>query len=113
MQTTINKNPPNGKAQAHRDRKRRGMLIIISDIKGIVPKGFDLASQTVNSAYNLTLYGNRLKMCELIAPMFGDKRIGCCITTTHRLTLPFSTEFFTKNNITVVLNNPTILCFPE
>jgi hypothetical protein len=29
-------------------------------------------------------------MCEDFAPNFGDKRTGCCVTTTHRLTLPFS-----------------------
>jgi hypothetical protein len=30
-------------------------------------------------------------MCEDFFSNFGDKRIGCCITTTHRLTFPFST----------------------
>jgi hypothetical protein len=29
-------------------------------------------------------------MCEDFTPNFGDKRTGCCITTTHCLTLPFS-----------------------
>jgi hypothetical protein len=29
-------------------------------------------------------------MCEDFAPNFGDKITGYCITTTHRLTLPFS-----------------------
>jgi hypothetical protein len=28
-------------------------------------------------------------MCEDFAPNFGDKKAGCYITTTHRLTLPF------------------------
>jgi hypothetical protein len=54
------------------------MFIIFSDIKGIVYKEFILAGQTVSSAY--------------FAQNFGDKRTGCCITTTHRLTLPFSPE---------------------
>jgi hypothetical protein len=31
-----------------------------------------------------------VKMDEDFARNFGDKRTGCCITTTHRLTLPFS-----------------------
>jgi hypothetical protein len=52
-------NPPNGKAQGHRDRKRRdtvkskvkSMLIIFFDIKGIVNNEFALAGQTVSSAY--------------------------------------------------------------
>jgi hypothetical protein len=29
-------------------------------------------------------------MYEDFALNFGDKRTGCCITTTHRLTLSFS-----------------------
>jgi hypothetical protein len=28
-------------------------------------------------------------MCEDFAPNLGDKRTGCCITTTYCLTLPF------------------------
>jgi hypothetical protein len=57
------------------------------DIKRIALKEFILAGQTVNSAY----------YCEVLwwlhedfAPNFGDKRTGCCITTMHQLTLPFS-----------------------
>jgi hypothetical protein len=33
-------------------------------------------------------------MCEDFAPNFGDKRTGCCITTMHRLTVPFSAQTF-------------------
>jgi hypothetical protein len=33
-------------------------------------------------------------MCEDFAQNFGDKRTGCCITTTQRLTLPFYREIF-------------------
>jgi hypothetical protein len=29
-----------------------------------------------------------------LRPNFGDKRTGCCITTTHHLTLPFLRENF-------------------
>jgi hypothetical protein len=37
----------------------------------------------------------------------GTKRTGCCITTTHRLTPPFSTgNLFTKNDMTVVSHPP-------
>jgi hypothetical protein len=35
-------------------------------------------------------YGDCVKMYEDFAPNFDDKRTGCCITTTHLLTLPFS-----------------------
>jgi hypothetical protein len=46
-------------------------------------------------------------MCEDFAPNFSDKRTSCCITTTHRLTLPFSQgNFFTKDNMTVVSHSP-------
>jgi hypothetical protein len=33
-------------------------------------------------------------MCEDFAQNFGDKRTSCCITTTHRLTLPSHYEIF-------------------
>jgi hypothetical protein len=44
-----------------------------------------------------------VKMCEVFAPNFGDKRTVCCIMTMHCLTFPFSPGnfFFTKNNMTV------------
>jgi hypothetical protein len=38
----------------------------------------------------VTFYGNCVKIREDFPSNFGDKRTGCCITTTHRLTLPFS-----------------------
>jgi hypothetical protein len=38
----------------------------------------------------VTFYGDCVKTCEHFAPNFGYKRTGCCITTTHRLALPFS-----------------------
>jgi hypothetical protein len=31
-----------------------------------------------------------MKICEDIAPNFGNKITGCCIMTTHHLTLSFS-----------------------
>jgi hypothetical protein len=71
-------------------RKVKSMLIIFFDIKGIVHKEFVLADQTVNSAYYADDYGNCMEMCEDFEPNVGDKRTGCCITITHRLTLTFS-----------------------
>jgi hypothetical protein len=83
------------------------MLIIFFDVKGIVHKEFVLADQTVNSAYNF--YGDCVKTCEDSAPNFGDKTTGCCITTTHRLTLSFFTrEFLTKG----LSSPPTQLFYP-
>jgi hypothetical protein len=55
------------------------MLIIFFDFKGIVNKEFALSGQTLS-----------VKMCEDFTPNFGNKRTGCCITSTHHLTLPFS-----------------------
>jgi hypothetical protein len=53
----------------------------------------------------LTFCGYCKKICEDFSPNFGDKRTGCCITTTHSLTRPFSAgNFFTKNNMAVVPN---------
>jgi hypothetical protein len=34
-------------------------------------------------------YGDCMKVCEDVAPNFGNKRTGCCIMTTHHLTLSF------------------------
>jgi hypothetical protein len=46
----------------------------------------------------LTFYGDFVKMCEDFAPNFGDKRTGCCITTTHILTLFSPGNFYRKQN---------------
>jgi hypothetical protein len=62
------------------------MFVIFFDIKEIVHKEFVLAGETVNFAYSCGLL-RRLR--EDFAPNFGDKGIGCCITTTHRLRLAF------------------------
>jgi hypothetical protein len=65
------------------------MLIIFFDIKGTGHKAFITAGLTVNWA-DFALY-------------YGDKRPGCCITTTHCLTFPFHHGiFFTKNNMTAL-----------
>jgi hypothetical protein len=78
------------------------MLIIFFDIKGIVHKEFVLAGQTVSSAYYCDVLGRLIENMPRLRPdLFGDKRTGCCVTTTHRLTLPFPlVNFFTKSNMT-------------
>jgi hypothetical protein len=38
----------------------------------------------------VTFYGDCKKMCKDFALNFGNNRTGCCNTTTHCLTLPFS-----------------------
>jgi hypothetical protein len=50
----------------------------------------------------MTYYGDCVKMCEDLVTNFGYKRTGCCITTTHCLTL----AFLPKNNMTVILHPP-------
>jgi hypothetical protein len=39
-------------------------------------------------------YGDFMKKCKDFTPSFGDKSAGCCIMTSHRLTLPFSPGIF-------------------
>jgi hypothetical protein len=38
-----------------------------------------------------------VKMCEDFVPNSGDKRTGCCLMTTHHITLPFSPGNFWPN----------------
>jgi hypothetical protein len=52
-------------------------------------------------------------MCEGFAWNFGDKRNSCCITKTHRFTIPsLPWNFFTKNKI-VVFHPPYFSLFPQ
>jgi hypothetical protein len=61
----------------------------------------------------VTFYGDCLKMLEDFAPNFGDKRTGCCITTTHCLTLPFPPRNFWPNATWLSSSTqPTFFCFP-
>jgi hypothetical protein len=65
--------------------KVKSILIIFFELNGNVHKEFELISHTI-----VRFYGDCMKMCEDFAPNFGDEITGCCITTTHRLTLPLS-----------------------
>jgi hypothetical protein len=67
------------------------MLIIFFDIKGKVHKEFILAGKSILHT-TVTFYGECVKMCKDIAPNFGNKRTGHCITTTYCLALPFHQE---------------------
>jgi hypothetical protein len=83
------------KVQTGEERKPRALLTILFGIKGIIQK--KNSSRQVKESIaetTVTFCGDALKMCEDSAPNFGDKRIGCCMTTTHRLTLPFSPKNF-------------------
>jgi hypothetical protein len=73
-------------------------------------KEFVLAGQIVTSAY----YCDYIKMCEDFTLNSGNKRAGCCITTMHHLTLPFSPGiFFYQNQHDLLPAHPTFLCFPD
>jgi hypothetical protein len=72
--------------------KDNSMLIIFFDIKGIVRKSSSGQTSHSVSHTTVTFYGDCMKMCKDFDPNFGDKRTGCCITTTHRLTGEFLTK---------------------
>jgi hypothetical protein len=86
------------KVQTHRDKKGE----IIEEKKSRACSSFSLTSKrlfTKNSSrqarqlislVTATSYGDCFKMCEDFNQNFGDKTTGCCITTTHCLTLSFS-----------------------
>jgi hypothetical protein len=66
------------------------MFIIFFDTKEMfVKNSFWQAKQSLAHT-TVAFYGDRVKICEEFAPNFGNKRTGCCIMTTHCLTLPFS-----------------------
>jgi sarcosine oxidase delta subunit len=64
------------------------------DIKGNVHKEFVLKSQTVNSAYYCDALWRLRENGRRLRPELWRERTGCCITTTHRLTLLFHQGFF-------------------
>jgi hypothetical protein len=55
-------------------------------------KAREVKSKVVNIFFDIkgVVHHDWVKMCQDFALHSGDKRTGCCITTTHRLTLPFS-----------------------
>jgi hypothetical protein len=82
--------------------KAKSVLNIFFDIKIL----FWQAKQTIPHT-TVTFYGDCVEMCEDFTLNFGDKRTGCCIMTTHCLTLHFLPgNFFTKNNMTVIPHPP-------
>jgi hypothetical protein len=84
-------------------RKVKSMLIIFFDIT----KNLSWQVKLSIPHTTLTFYGDCVKMCEEFTPKFGDKRTGCCITTTYRLILPFSPgKFSPEKNMT---SSPLIL----
>jgi hypothetical protein len=98
---TESSNSPRAKKAIQVKGKLESMLIIFFDVQNSSWRDNKPIPQTT-----LMLYGDCVKMCEDFASNFGDdKRTGCCVTTTHRLTL-FTGEFLTNNNMTVVPHPP-------
>jgi hypothetical protein len=65
-----------------RERERSKSMLII-----FFHKEFVLAGQT--APYCCDFYGDYVRMCDDFTLNVCDWRTGCCITTTHHLTLPF------------------------
>jgi hypothetical protein len=98
---------PNGKVQNHGDRKRQDRW----RAKSRAWSSFTLTSVwllTKNSSWHakrpvpltaVMFYSDCVKMCKDFTPNFDDKRTGCCIMTTHHLTLPFSPRNFLPETI--------------
>jgi hypothetical protein len=87
---TFNTHRDRNRAETGEEQSSRACSSPSLKIKGTADKEFVLADPTVNSAYySDVLRRQRVKICEDFAPNFGDKRTGCCITTTHRLTFSF------------------------
>jgi hypothetical protein len=82
------------------------MLIIFFDCSHTKKKSSWQAKQSIPQNTTVTFHDDRVKTREDFAPNFDDKRTGCCITTTHRLTLSFSSENFLPKP-TWLLSPPT------
>jgi hypothetical protein len=75
--------------------KVKSMLIIFSDVRGVVHKKVVLQAKQSIPSTTVTFYCDCLKMYKDFTLNFGDERTGCCITTVHhRLSLPFFTREF-------------------
>jgi hypothetical protein len=99
--------------------KVKRKLNIFFDFKGIVHKEFVMAGQTVNCVHYRQASMASVKMWEDFTLNSGNKRTGCCLTTTHYLTLPLSHTsfihkgFLTTNIMTVIPTHPTCLTWPS
>jgi hypothetical protein len=70
------------------------------------------AKQSI-SYTTVMFYGDCMKICEDLAPNCGCERTGCCITTTHSLTFPFSPgNFWPKTTWLLSSTHPTRPTWP-
>jgi transposase len=86
--------------------KVKCMLIISFDIKGIAHKEFVLASQTVNSTYYSDILQQLHKNVRRLLPEFSWQKNWLLHHDNAPSHIPFSRNFFTKNNINVVPHPP-------
>jgi hypothetical protein len=82
--------------------------------KGLFTKNSSSEAKQSISHTTVTFHGDCVKMCEDFDSNFDNIITGCCITTTHCLTLLYFTRefFFTENNMTVVPTRSTFLVQP-
>jgi hypothetical protein len=77
----------------------------------LTSRGFFIKNSSWQAKHSIPLttvivYGDCVKMREDFVSKFGDKRTGCCITATHRLTLPSSPGIFLPKNSVIVVPHP-------
>jgi hypothetical protein len=90
------------------------MFIIFLTTRGWFTKNSSWQAKRSIPHTTVIFHGDCVEMYEGFGPNFGDKRAGCCITTTHSLTLlfPACSEFFYQNNMTAVPHPPYFSPFP-
>jgi hypothetical protein len=91
--------------------KAKSVIIISLTSSGLFKRNSSWQAKQSVSHTIATFYGDWVKMCEDSAPNFGDKRTGCCITTTQSHTSFFAWEFLSKNNIIIVPHPPYFSLF--
>jgi hypothetical protein len=98
---TENPNSPRPKEKRQVKRKAKSIL---SSGELFTKNSFWQDKQSVPHTA-VTFCGNCVKMCKHFSPNFENKRNGCCITTTHHLTLLLHEGFFLTK--TTLLPSPT------
>jgi hypothetical protein len=109
-----NTNSPWPKKARQVKSKVKSMLIIFFDVEGLFTMNSSWQAKQSSPHTTLTFYGDCVKMCEDFALNFGVNRTGCCITTTHHLTLSSSPgNFWLKSTWLLSPTHPTFLCFRD
>jgi hypothetical protein len=108
------------RVHTHRDRQRRGRWraktracsLFSLTWRGLFTNNSSCHTKESISYTIVTFYGECVKICDDFEPNFSDKRTGCSVTTTHRLTIPISPKsFWPKHNCCPLLT--LLFCFPD